>query len=80
MFGELLKISYLFIVEIKIGNGASASQRNFSGAPNFTACLARKNSFRKSTMRVNQPQTINLRFFITECQSADKTKFINFRS
>ena len=74
MFGELLKISYLCIVEIKIENGASASQRNFSGAPNITACPARKYSFRKSTMRVNQPQTINLRFFITECQSADKNK------
>ena len=69
-----MKISYLCSVEIKIGKGASASQKYFSGAPKFTACPARKNSIRKATQRVNQPQITNLRFFITECQSADKNK------
>ena len=43
MFGELLKNSYLCSVEIKIVKGASVSRKDFSGAPNFTACPARKN-------------------------------------
>ena len=43
MFGELLKISYLCRVEIKMVDLALASQKLFLGLTKFTACPARKN-------------------------------------
>ena len=43
MFGELLKISYLCIVEIKLMDSALASQKLFLGLTIFTVCPARKN-------------------------------------
>ena len=61
----MMKNVYLCSVEIKIETGALASQNFVSGLRDFTACPERKKSVGKSTKRVNQPQTTNLRFFIT---------------
>jgi hypothetical protein len=60
-----MKIPYFCIVEGKIEKSASARENFVSGLRDFTACPARKKTIRKATKSVNQPQTINLRFFIT---------------
>ncbi len=61
----MLKNSYLCSVDDKDGNGAQGNENFVSGLTEFTACPGRKKFLRKSAKRVNQPQTINFRFFIT---------------